>query len=43
VDHAVALHSQLEAFLAQRKDEQAGLSESYAALADILTGAEGRA
>ncbi len=43
VDYAVSLHSQLEAFLAQRKDEQAGLSEFYAALADILAGAEGRA
>jgi flagellum-specific ATP synthase len=44
VDHAVMLHPLLEAFLAQKKDEQAGLSESYAALGDILNGAEkGRA
>ncbi|HUO02141.1 MAG TPA: flagellar protein export ATPase FliI [Rhizomicrobium sp.] len=39
VDHAVSLHPALEAFLAQKKDEQAGLSESYAALANILNGA----
>ena len=39
VDNAVALHPKLEAFLAQKKDEQAGLSESYAALSDILGGA----
>jgi flagellum-specific ATP synthase len=38
VDHAVTLHPMLEAFLAQKKDEQAGLSESYAALGDILEG-----
>ena len=44
VDNAVTLHPQLEAFLAQKKDEQAGLSESYAALSDILGGAgNGRA
>jgi flagellum-specific ATP synthase len=44
VDNAVALHPSLEAFLAQKKDEQAGLSESYAALSDILDGAgNGRA
>src|ERR1700744_1731567 len=44
VDHAVSLHPMLEAFLAQKKDEQAGLSESYAALSDILDGAgNGRA
>ena len=44
VDYAVMLHPALEAFLAQKKDEQAGLSESYAALAHILNGAEkGRA
>ncbi|HSS14642.1 MAG TPA: flagellar protein export ATPase FliI, partial [Rhizomicrobium sp.] len=36
VDNAVTLHSHLEAFLTQKKDEQAGLSESYAALSDIL-------
>jgi len=44
VDNAVTLHPKLEAFLAQKKDEQAGLSESYAALSDILDGAgNGRA
>jgi flagellum-specific ATP synthase len=39
VDNAVTLHSHLEAFLTQKKEEQAGLSESYAALSDILGGA----
>ncbi|MBN9554110.1 MAG: flagellar protein export ATPase FliI [Alphaproteobacteria bacterium] len=44
VDHAVTLNAKLEAFLAQKKDEQAGLSESYAALSDILGSAgNGRA
>ncbi len=44
VDNAVALHPKLEAFLRQKKDEQAGLSESYAALSHILDGAgNGRA
>jgi flagellum-specific ATP synthase len=44
VDHAVTLHPRLEAFLAQTKNEQAGLSECYAALGDILSGAQqGRA
>ena len=44
VDNAVALHPKLEAFLRQKKDEQAGLSESYTALSDILDGAgNGRA
>ena len=42
VDGAVKLYPQLEAFLAQKKDEQATLSEGYAALKEIL-GAEGRA
>jgi flagellum-specific ATP synthase len=42
VDSAVKLYPQLEAFLAQRKDEQSGLSEGYAALQTILEGAEGR-
>ncbi|MGH6828446.1 MAG: flagellar protein export ATPase FliI [Rhizomicrobium sp.] len=36
VDRAISLHGRFEAFLAQKKDEQAGLSESYAALADIV-------
>ena len=43
VDSAVKLHPLLDAFLAQRKDEQATLGEGYAALNDILDGAEGRA
>jgi flagellum-specific ATP synthase len=43
VDSAVKLNPQLEAFLAQRKDEKATLSEGYAALTDILGSAEGRA
>jgi flagellum-specific ATP synthase len=43
VDHAVKLYPQLEAFLAQRKDERATLSEGYDALSAIVDGAEGRA
>ena len=43
VDGAVKLYPRLEAFLAQKKDEKAGLSESYVALANILNGAERRA
>ena len=43
VDHAVRLYPQLEAFLAQRKDEQASLAEGYGVLSSILDGAEGRA
>jgi flagellum-specific ATP synthase len=43
VDGAVKLYPRLEAFLAQKKDEQATLSEGYAALTDILDSAEGRA
>ena len=43
VDNAIALNPLLEAFLAQKKDEQATLSEGYAALTDILGSAEGRA
>jgi len=44
VDNAVALHPKLDAFLRQKKDEQAGLSESYAALSHILDSAgNGRA
>ncbi|HWC62287.1 MAG TPA: flagellar protein export ATPase FliI [Rhizomicrobium sp.] len=42
VDSAVKLYPQLEAFLGQKKDEQSGLSEGYAALRTILDGAEGR-
>jgi flagellum-specific ATP synthase len=43
VDHAVKLYPQLEAFLAQRKDERATLSEGYDALSAIVGAAEGRA
>jgi flagellum-specific ATP synthase len=43
VDGAVKLYPRLETFLAQKKDEQATLSEGYAALTDILGSAEGRA
>jgi flagellum-specific ATP synthase len=39
VDHAMSLHPALEAFLTQKKDEKAGLSESYGALANILNSA----
>jgi flagellum-specific ATP synthase len=42
VDNAVKLNPQLEEFLTQRKDERATLSEGYAALSDILGGAERR-
>jgi len=43
VDHAVKLYPLLEAFLAQRKDERATLSEGYDALSTIMGGVEGRA
>ena len=43
VDNAVRLYPQLEAFLAQKKTEQAALSEGYDALSAILDGAEGSA
>ena len=43
VDNAVRLYPQLEAFLAQKKDEQAALSEGYDALSAILGSAEGSA
>ena len=43
VDNAVRLYPQLEAFLAQKKDERATLSEGYAALSAIMGGAEGSA
>ncbi|HEX3756273.1 MAG TPA: flagellar protein export ATPase FliI [Rhizomicrobium sp.] len=42
VDHAVKLSPRLEAFLSQRKDERATLSEGYGALSAILDGVEGR-
>ncbi|MBV8976568.1 MAG: flagellar protein export ATPase FliI [Alphaproteobacteria bacterium] len=41
VDRAIALHPALEAFLAQKKDEQASFAESYTALENIV-GAEGK-
>jgi flagellum-specific ATP synthase len=43
VDNAMALNPPLEAFLAQKKDEKVGLSESYEALSAILGGDKGRA
>ena len=42
VDHAVMLHPALEAFLAQKKDEQAGLSELCGATAEFFTTCDGR-
>jgi flagellum-specific ATP synthase len=42
VDNAVMLNPKFESFLAQKKDEQSGLGEGYAALAAIL-GGKGRA
>ena len=41
VDNAVRLYPQLEAFLAQSKNEQASLSEGYDALSVIMGTAEG--
>ena len=41
VDNAIALNQPLEAFLAQKKDEAAGLSQGYDALAAILGGNKG--
>jgi flagellum-specific ATP synthase len=38
VDEAVRLYPRLEAFLAQGKDERSTLPDSYAALAEILSG-----
>jgi flagellum-specific ATP synthase len=43
VDNAVRLYPRLEAFLAQKKTEQASLSESYEALSVIMDTAEGSA
>jgi flagellum-specific ATP synthase len=43
VDNAVRLYPQLEAFLAQSKNEQATLSEGYDALSVIMGTAEGSA
>jgi flagellum-specific ATP synthase len=43
VDNAVKLYPQLEAFLAQSKNEQATLSEGYDALSVIMGTAEGSA
>jgi flagellum-specific ATP synthase len=42
VDTAVKLYPQLEAFLAQKKDERATFTESYAALAKIMSGPVGK-
>jgi flagellum-specific ATP synthase len=38
VDHAIKLYPQLEAFLAQRKDEYADLADGYTSLSAILDG-----
>ncbi len=43
VDNAVRLYPQLEAFLAQSKNERATLSQGYDALSDIMGIAEGSA
>src|SRR5215469_6455261 len=43
VDSAVKLYPQLEAFLAQRKDEQSGLKQGYDALSAIMGTAQGSA
>ena len=40
VDEAIRLHTPLEAFLSQRKDEVTGLTEGYQRLQKILTGLE---
>jgi flagellum-specific ATP synthase len=40
VDEAIGLHSPLEAFLAQGKEESTGLAEGYRRLAGILSAAE---
>ena len=42
VDVAVKLYPQLEAFLAQKKDECAAFTESYAALGKITGSAPGK-
>ena len=43
VDNAVRLYPQLEAFLAQGKNERVSLSQCYDALSDIMGIAEGSA
>jgi flagellum-specific ATP synthase len=43
VDNAVRLYPQLEAFLAQGKNERVSLSQGYDALSDIMGIAEGSA
>jgi flagellum-specific ATP synthase len=43
VDEAVRLYPQLEAFLAQSKDERAALSQGYDALSTIMGSAQGSA
>ncbi len=42
VDAAIRLHPQLEAFLAQKKDERAGLGDGYAELQKICAGEQGK-
>jgi flagellum-specific ATP synthase len=41
VDRAIGLYPQLEAFLVQKKDERATLTEGYSALDRILSGGKG--
>ena len=43
VDEAVRLYPQLEAFLAQSRDERATLSQGYDALSTIMGSAQGSA
>ena len=43
VDNAIGLNPQLEAFLAQKKDEKAALGETYDALSTIMDNRKGRA
>jgi flagellum-specific ATP synthase len=42
VDNAIRLNPQLEAFLAQKKDETATFAESYSALETIVGDGKGR-
>jgi flagellum-specific ATP synthase len=43
VDAAIKLYPRLEAFLSQKKDERATLTEGYAALENIAGGGKGNA
>jgi len=42
VDHAISLHPELEAFLAQKKEECATLTDGYQALSTIAGGGKGK-